>query len=86
MSIGTDEPDQADQQNNAPVVWTGMGEIKERTMFVNAGTALPLYTGDYYKNVSGGWTIKGQAAFQQTYPLPANILAVILYWSEGDQA
>ena len=61
-----------------------MNEIKERTMDVFAGTAVPLFTGDYYKNVSSAWSIKGQLAIQQIYPLPANIHSTVLYWNLGD--
>jgi hypothetical protein len=85
LSVGTDQPDQSTLQNfptNPP--WNNMNEIKERTGSVFAGTAIPLFTGDYYKLVSAQWGIKGQLAVQQTYPLPANILSVILYWNLGD--
>lgn len=85
LQVGTDQPDQSTLQNfptNPP--WTGMSEIKERTNSTFAGSAVPLYTGDYFKNVDSNWTIKGQLAVQQVYPLPANILSVILYWMIAD--
>lgn len=85
LSVGTDQPDQSTIQNfptNPP--WTDMNEIKERTNSTSAGSAVPLYTGDYFKNVSSTWNIQGQLAAQQVYPLPANILSVILYWDVGD--
>jgi hypothetical protein len=84
LTVGADQPDASTQQNYATIPWTDMQEIKERTQFDLAGTAAPLYTGDYYKNITSGWTVKGQVALQQTYPLPASVLALILYWTLGD--
>ncbi len=84
MTVGADQPDQANQPNNAPVVWRNMQEVKERTALVSAGSAIPLYTGDYFKNISSGWNVLGQVAVQQTYPLPVNLLALIIYWDLGD--
>lgn len=84
LQIGSDQPDASTQQNYATVPWTNMDEIKDRTMFVNAGSAVPLFTGDYYKNISSTWTTKGQIAVQQIYPLPATILSAIAYWTVGD--
>lgn len=85
LQIGTDQPDQSTIQNfptNPP--WIGMNELKERDETSFAGLAVPLFTGDYFKNVASNWTNKGQLAIQQIYPLPANILSVILYWVLGD--
>ncbi len=84
LQVGADQPDASSQPNGATLPWTNMNEIKERTSAVNAGTAVPLYTGDYYKNISSAWNVNGQVALQQVYPLPANILAVIMYWALGD--
>lgn len=84
LQVGADQPDQAAQQNFASPPWTNMNEIKERTQFVPAGQAVPLYTGDYYKAITSGWDVRGQVALQQVYPLPASILAVVSYWSSGD--
>lgn len=85
LQLGTDQLDQSTLQNfPTNPVWTEMNEIKERTMDVFAGVGVPLFTGDHFKNVSSTWSIKGQLAAQQVYPLPANILSVILYWVLGD--
>lgn len=84
LQVGADQVDASTQQNFAEVPWTNMNEIKERTMFVNAGDAVPLYTGDYYKAITSGWAPEGQIAVQQVYPLPANILALVAYWNTGD--
>lgn len=84
LRIGADQPDQASQQNFALIPWTNMVEIKERTNQVFAGNAMPLFTGDYYQAITSSWNLKGQIAFQQSYPLPANILACTAYWLDGD--
>lgn len=84
LSVGSNQPDASTQPNGATVPWTGMIEIKERNALVNAGNAIPLFTGDHYVNISGDWNTKGQIAIQQTYPLPANVLAVVAYFNEGD--
>lgn len=84
LEIGADQPDASAQPDGANIPWTNMNEIKERTQFAFAGNAIPLFTGDYYKNVTSGWSVKGQIALQQKYPLPANILAVAAYWTVGD--
>ena len=84
LQVGSDQVDASTQPNFKNVPWTNMNEIKERTMAVNAGTAVPLYTGDYYKNISSQWEVQGQVAVQQVYPLPANILAIVAYTETGD--
>lgn len=84
LQAGADQPDASTNQNYATVPWTNMSEIKERTGWTFAGSAVPLYTGDFYKNINAAWTVKGQVALQQVYPLPANILALIMYWVIGD--
>lgn len=84
LQVGADQVDASTQPNFAEPDWVNMNEIKERTNFVNAGSAVPLYTGDWFKNITSGWDVTGQVAVQQVYPLPANILAVIMYWTLGD--
>jgi hypothetical protein len=84
LSVGVNQPDASYQENYATLPWTNMIEVKDRTQEDPAGSYIPLYTGDYYKAVTGSWNYKGQVAIQQTYPLPANILSVISYYSTGD--
>lgn len=84
LQVGADQVDASTQPNFNEVPWTNMQEIKERTMLVSAGDGVPLYTGDYIKNISSGWAPEGQIAIQQVYPLPANLLALIAYWDLGD--
>lgn len=84
LQTGTNQPDQSTQPNNALVPWTNMKEIKERNALINAGAAIPLFTGDSYINVPAGWDLRGQIAVQQIYPLPANVLAVVCNYIVGD--
>ncbi len=58
--------------------------VKERNALVTAGSAIPLFTGDEYINLPASWDTGGQLAIQQTYPLPANVNAVIINFVIGD--
>lgn len=84
MQVGTNQPDQSVQQNNANIPWTGMKPFKERNALVHAGSAIPLFSGDERILVPGAWEKPGQIAVQNIYPLPSNILAVIPEYSIGD--
>ena len=84
LKVSTNQPDQSTQPDNALVPWTNMKEIKERNALITAGNAIPLFTGDHYINVPSDWNIKGQVAIEQSYPLPANISAVIVQFVPGD--
>lgn len=84
MQVGTNQVDQSTQPNNTTVPWINMKEFKERNATIKAGSAIPLFTGDERILVPGAWAKPGQVAIQQTYPLPANILAVIPEYTMGD--
>lgn len=84
LQVGTNQPDASTQPNDATVPWANMKEIKERNALIHAGSAIPLFTGDEYINVPGDWDTKGQVAVQQTYPLPANVLCLVIQYSVGD--
>lgn len=43
-----------------------------------------LRTGDYRRNIAGGWTILGQQCIEQDAPLPVSVLAVIPEITIGD--
>lgn len=83
-STGTNQPDSSTQPNNAVVPWEGMVEVKQRNALIHAGNATPLATGDFYQNVEGNWSVYGQAAAQQIYPLPLNCLAMVISYQKGD--
>lgn len=84
LQVGTNQVDQSTLPNNRIPVWRDMKEIKERNALVNAGSAIPLFTGDHYINVPSNWDTHGQIAVQQIYPLPANVLAVVTQFVNGD--
>ncbi len=84
IQVGVNQPDSSTQPNNAIVPWANMKEIKERNALVDAGSAVPLFTGDSYVLVPGDWATQGQVAVQQIYPLPATILAHVVNYSLGD--
>jgi hypothetical protein len=84
IEVGTNQPDQSTQPDNADVPWTNLQEVKERNALVTAGSAIPLFTGDFYINLPATWDVKGQVAVQQQNPLPANVLAMITNFQIGD--
>lgn len=84
FKVGTDQPDAATQPDNATPAWSNLVEVKERGATVNAGTAIPLFTGDHFINLPGNWDTKGQIAIEQDYPLPCNVLAIVSYYEMGD--
>lgn len=86
LQVGANQSDASTQPGNANIPWTGMTQIKERNMAVNAGSATPLFTGDTLPQlVKGDWSQKCQLAAQQIYPLPATINAITPRLSMGDQ-
>ena len=84
MSIGGNQIDASTQPYGVNVTWTNMIEIKERNATINAGFAIPLYTGDYYTNIPASWDTRGQIALQQNYPLPMNVLSLVANFQVGD--
>lgn len=82
LEVGLNQIDASTLPDTIDVTWTRMNEIKEQP--VVAGNAIPLFTGNHYKTATGGWKEAGQVAFQQTYPLPAKILAMSVFWTLGD--
>lgn len=84
MQVGTNQVDQSTQPNNAIPTWMNMKQFKERNATITAGSAIPLFTGDERILVPGDWQKPAQVAVQQSFPLPANILAVIPEFTMGD--
>lgn len=73
--VGANQPDQAVQPNFATVPWTNMTQIQTRSPSVYAGQPDPLYTGDYFTNLSANWDNNSQIALQQADPVPLNVLS-----------
>ena len=91
FSVGTNQVDASTQPNNAIQDWPlatqtspGMSEIKEGGASVNLGSAIPLFTGDIFKNVFGSWADQAQVAIQQTYPLSCNVDSILTRFQVGD--
>lgn len=84
ISVGTNQPDQATQPNGGNPVWSKMTEVKMRNSTILAGQPVPLETGDFYLSVQGGWNEHSQIAIQQSYPIEANISALVYYYNVGD--
>lgn len=83
-SVGTNQPIQSTEPDNANVPWTGLIQAKERNALINAGNALPLFTGDTYVNVPGGWNEYSTVALETQNPLPVNALAFVISYISGD--
>ena len=86
LQVGSNQVDAATLPGGNSVTWTGLKEIKERSALVNAGSAIPLFTGDWFSNIPADWNTAGQIAVQSNTPMPMNILAVVAYYQEGDTA
>lgn len=87
LFVGCNQIDASTQPGLANQTWgesTGMVEVKERNANTNAGSAIPLITGDVFVNIPGKWDTRGQIALMTNYPLPLNILSVVAYYESGD--
>lgn len=84
FSIGTNQPNASAEPNSANIPWSNMKEVKERNALVQAGSSIPLFTGDIYSNTPGEWSVDGETAFQQLNPLPLNVLACVTTYEAGD--
>lgn len=59
-------------------------EIKQRNQSAHMGQPIPLVTTTELISIDPSWNVNGQLAFQQSYPLPMTILAVIPNLKVGD--
>lgn len=85
IEVGSNQPDSSFQPNNAAPAWTNMIAVKERNALINAGSAIPLYSGDTLPIlIPGDWDSRKQVAIQARFPLPCSVLAVIPHLSVGD--
>lgn len=53
-----------------------LAEVKDRTFGVPLGMPIPLLTGQFTVNNAAQWDVEGRVCIEQSYPLPAAILAV----------
>lgn len=86
ISVGTNQPNQSTQPNGGNPTWENMTELKMRNTLIQAGQPIPLETDDFYLSVQGAWNEKSQVAIQQNYAIPANISALVIYYSQGDSS
>lgn len=85
LQVGANQPDQSIEPNNALIPWTNMKQVKERNALIDAGSALPLFTGDTTPQlIPGAWQTNGQVAIQVTDPLPLCVTALIPRFTIGD--
>lgn len=84
FSVGSNQVDSSTQPNNAVIPWTGLYAAKERNAQINAGSALPLFSGDEYVEMGTDWDERGQIAIQTNLPLPLNVTAVVCWYQLGD--
>lgn len=83
--VGANQPDGGAQSpiQVAPA-WHGLTEVPSVGIPPYGEEAKPLFTGDIRVPLPGGYDTRGQIAFQQSAPLPMNILALVTEWEAGD--
>jgi hypothetical protein len=84
--IGANQPDGATQSpiSLAPT-WQGMVDAETKPVTPYNSTTRPLWTGDIRVPITGGFDVKGQAAFEQSDPFPLNLLSVVDEALDGDE-
>lgn len=85
IRIGSNQPD-ASTLSPAPLVaqWSDLADAPDLGVPPYGSTTPPLYTGDVRIPIHGGYAKPGQAAVQQDFPLPLNILALVPQDDLGD--
>jgi len=68
------------------VTFDSLTEFKMQNTFIPLNEPIPFQTGDQRLILGPAWTTEGRLCFQQDYPLPATILAVIPEVAVGDNA
>ena len=84
ISVGTNQVIAATLPGMVNPIWTDMIEVKESNPEIPLGQSIPLITGDHFLPVFNDWNIDGRVAWQQTNPLPCNMLAVFPKFVTGD--
>jgi hypothetical protein len=84
--VGANQPDGGAQSpiQIAPA-WHGLTEVPSAGVPPYGQAAQPLFTGDVRVPLPGGYDTRGQIAFQQSAPLPMNVLALVTEYESGDQ-
>lgn len=87
VSVGSNQPNASQQQNQVNIPWTDLREIQERTNDIHAGMAIPLLTTDEIVNIPGEYgpnSKPGQVCAQSACALPLTVLAFIPQVDVGD--
>lgn len=86
FTAGANQPDGAAQSpiSIAPT-WQGMVPAETKPVTPYNSTTRPLWTGDIRVPITGGFDVKGQAAFEQSDPFPLNLLSVVDEALDGDE-
>ncbi len=86
ITVGSNQPDGAalSPPRLAPQ-WTGMNALPDLARPAYGSDLIPLYTGDAYIPITGGFGDTGQVAVEQLEPLPMTCLAFVPVVLEGDQ-
>lgn len=84
--IGANQPDGSTQSpvQVAPE-WQGLVDAPTHAVAPYNSSTTPLWTGDVRIPVPGGFNVKGQAAIEQSDPLPLNLLSCVTELVEGDE-
>jgi len=87
LKLGTNQVDGStlSPPQLAPV-WpaSGLSAVPDKGVAAYNALCQPLYTGDVRLSAFGGYATPGQVALQQDYPLPMNILALVVEVASGD--
>ena len=83
--VGTNQMDSAAQGSGSIETWSRLREIRDRLHSADAGTAVPLFTGDIEIGVDGQWDVRGKVAIQQDYPLPLTVTGIMPNFNVGDE-
>ncbi len=86
LEVGSNQVDSSTQPNFAAPPWERLVPVKELSPYITGTNPAPLITDDIFLNIPGDWKTSGQVAIQQSFPLPANINAVVFYFQEGDSS
>lgn len=83
--MGANQPDGSVQSpiQIAPT-WQNLTAAPTKAVAPYNSTTVPLWTGDIRVPLSGGFDVKGQAAFEQSDPFPLNILSCVSEILPGD--
>lgn len=91
VKVGSDQPVASALDYQREIAWSGLTELADQAAVNMPAASIPLYTGDKYAPISGGWlnwngteASPCMMAVQQDNPLPLNVLSLIPDMEIGD--